>query len=204
MAGFVNAGEARREAHDVLAQARFEHDSGDGDVVDAIEELVRPIRDFLDGASPDGDLSLGIPLGFFVAVLVAAAALAAVAASRAVQRRLEVGRWHGRREGAVRSPAGDLKIVERAASEAEARGDFALAIRLRFRAGLIRLAERGAIRLRPSLTVRQAAGEVRSPTLDRLAVHFESVAYGGRSASADDVTSTRHAWSDLLEEVGKG
>ena len=48
--------------------------------------------------------------------------------------------------------------------EAERRGEHELALRLRFRAGLLRLDERGAIELRPSLPTGEVVARAAAPT----------------------------------------
>jgi hypothetical protein len=58
----------------------------------------------------------------------------------------------------------DPDALERQADDEERAGRFDIALRLRFRAGLLRLDRRGAIRYRPSLTtdeVRRALGSGR-------------------------------------------
>lgn len=91
--------------------------------------------------------------------------------------------------------------LERSAEEAERAGDLALAVRLRFRAGLVRLDRAGVLRLRPSLTTGAVTRAVPSETLVRLAADFDEIAYGGRPAEADDVTSARTGWPRVLTEA---
>jgi hypothetical protein len=104
------------------------------------------------------------------------------------------------------APAGaragdDPRELERAAAEAERAGDRERAIRLRFRAGLVRLGHADAIELRPSLTTAEAARSLRSPTFDSLAATFEQVAYGGRRASERDLDEARRAWPNVIDEA---
>ena len=83
------------------------------------------------------------------------------------------------------SPADDEDpdALERAADEAERDGDLARALRLRFRAGLLRLGDRGAIHYRPSVTTGEVRRTLGSATFDDLAGTFEAVTYGGRTAA---------------------
>ena len=81
----------------------------------------------------------------------------------------------------------DPDALERAADEAERDGDLDRAVRLRFRAGLLRLGDRGAIRYRPSVTTGEVRRTLDSRRFDDLAGTFEAVTYGGRAADRPDV-----------------
>jgi hypothetical protein len=97
----------------------------------------------------------------------------------------------------------DPDQLERDAASAEAAGDLDQAIRLRFRAGLLRLDRVGAIRFRPSLTSSQVARTLRSHDFEELAATFDAVAYGGRAADVTDVTDARDRWPRVLTEARK-
>lgn len=104
------------------------------------------------------------------------------------------------------SPDGDGEdpdALERGADEAERDGDLARAVRLRFRAGLLRLGDRGAIRYRPSVTTGEVRHALGSPRFDDLAGTFEAVTYGGRDAERPDVDTARREWPHVLEETGR-
>ena len=58
-------------------------------------------------------------------------------------------------------------------------------MRLRFRAGLLRLDARELIEYRPSLTTGEVAETIVSPTFDRIGADFDEIAYGGRFARED-------------------
>ena len=92
--------------------------------------------------------------------------------------------------------------LERMADGAERRGAFAEAVRLRFRAGLLRLDDLGAIDLRPGLTNAAAARTLRSSRFDGLAHDFDEVVYGGRPATAGDADEARVEWRHLVAEAG--
>lgn len=112
----------------------------------------------------------------------------------------------GRSGTRVRGDAGapvDPDALERAADDAERGGELDEALRLRFRAGLLRLDSRGAITFRPSLTTGEVRRLLGSDTFDDLATTFEEVAYGGRHAAPPDVENARRAWPRLLEEAGR-
>ena len=91
--------------------------------------------------------------------------------------------------------------LDRRAEEAERRGQLADALRLRFRAGLLRLDGLGAIDLRPGLTNAAAARLLGSRRFDRLTVDFDEVVYGGRRATSGDVALSRAEWPRVLEEA---
>jgi hypothetical protein len=95
----------------------------------------------------------------------------------------------------------DPRELERLADEAERDGDLARAVRLRFRAGLLRLGERGVITYRPSVTTTEVRHAIGSETFDDLARTFERVAYGGQDAAEPDVLAARRGWPRVLDET---
>lgn len=104
------------------------------------------------------------------------------------------GRRGGRR---VQSPA----ELDRLAAEAERAGDHETALRLRFRAGLLRLDDAGALTYRPSMTTGAVTRQVHSPTLAELAATLEEVVYGERTATPEDVADARERWPVALVEA---
>lgn len=92
--------------------------------------------------------------------------------------------------------------LERQADAAERAGAFDEAVRLRFRAGLLRLDGVGAISYSPALTAGYISRTLRSPTLRQLTATFDRVAYGSRGASAEDAGAARTGWPRVLSEVG--
>jgi hypothetical protein len=202
-----DADTARRQAAEILSQDRFHEPEvprplkGVFDWIgERLEPVTRPIgaaiSDFMEWARdvvPGADAGLWVVLAAFV--LVASALVAAnLGARRARLRAFEGGlAGTGRRE--------DPAVLERAAAEAERRGDLEGAVRLRFRAGLLRLAGVDLIEWHPSLTSGRVASAVRSPTFDELAASFDAIVYGGRSAHASDVDLARTKWPRVLEEV---
>jgi hypothetical protein len=95
----------------------------------------------------------------------------------------------------------DPRELERLADEAEHRGDLEIALRLRFRAGLLRLGAAHAVELRPGLTTREARRALRSPRFDSLARTFDEVVYGRRPPKPDDVESAKLEWPRVVEEA---
>jgi hypothetical protein len=96
----------------------------------------------------------------------------------------------------------DPAELERAADEAEQAGRLDQALRLRFRAGLLRLGDRGAIRYRPSVTTNEVRRVLGSETFDELARTFDAVAYGGRDAEPPDLDTARREWPRVVAGAG--
>ena len=88
--------------------------------------------------------------------------------------------------------------LERFADAAEREGRLDHALRLRFRAGLLRLGDRGAIRYRPSLTTNEVRRALGSESFDELARTFEAVTYGGREAEPPDLDTARRSWPQVV------
>jgi hypothetical protein len=134
-------------------------------------------------------------------VIVAAAilAVAVFAATRLAARRVafEAGATTPGARGHDEDPA----ELERLADEAERRGDLEVAVRLRFRAGLLRLARAKALPRSPSLRTGEARRALRSPRFDGLARDFDEIVYGRRRPLPDDVASARSDWPQVLDEV---
>jgi hypothetical protein len=96
--------------------------------------------------------------------------------------------------------ADDPGALEAAAAEAEARGDLALAVRLRFRAGLLRLdRDASVISYRPSLPTFEVRAELGSPAFDELADRFEAITYGGNPAEPNDTADARREWPRVVD-----
>jgi hypothetical protein len=182
-----HGGPAPRPLHGVLTS-----------IGNAAKAVLDPIGSFFDR------LSRRIPGGAPVFWLVAAALVVMVAAvltSRTVRRRAAAAeRLRGESVGGPGGKSPDQ--LEREAVESERAGDLEHAIRLRFRAGLLRLDLAHAIEFRPSITTTEVSGALGSPAFDELALTFEEVAYGGRPAAPPDVDAAKREWPALLAEVG--
>lgn len=194
--GVVDPDQAREQAREILGERRYkpaEVPRPFEGVLEWIGDRLQPIGDFFSRLveSLPGKILLG-------ALLAGAVALVAwfVARQRAAEG---MGGASGRRTAAERVDPGRL---ERDADAAERRGDLDLALRLRFRAGLLRLDRSGAIHFRPSITSGQVARQLQLRDFDDLAYTFDAVAYGGRHASATDVSSARATWPRVVERAG--
>jgi hypothetical protein len=138
--------------------------------------------------------------------IVAGIAVVAVL-SLATARALERGRVAREGDGTPRGTAAnaeDPDALERAAAEAEAAGDLELAVRLRFRAGLLRLdRDAHAIAYRPSIGTAAVRSELGSPAFDALADRFERIAYGGDDADTTDSEDARKEWPRVVAAARK-
>ena len=140
--------------------------------------------------------SPSLPVAIFVALVILG--LAALAARGAGQRTILEREAAKEGKEPKRATGRDLT---READEAERRGDFASAVRLRFQAGLTRLDELGSIELRPSLTASGVVRESGLGAIGGLADAYERVAFGGREASAGDAEKQRSGWRSVVEEA---
>jgi hypothetical protein len=190
----IDAATARHQAEQILSERRFHRHEVPRPfrgVLDALSRLVEPVVNAI------GDL-FGQPwLGWPLAALLVLGALLLVA--RAVRRRA----WEGLREAGERAPRPlDPTRMEREADEAERRGDLERAIRLRFRAGLLRLDRAKAIELEPSTTSGEVSRTLRSRDFEDVAASFDAVVYGRRRPEGEDVELSRAGWRRVLAEVG--
>jgi hypothetical protein len=188
---------AREQARSILSQPRYRGSSVPRPLHGALvwvgrklAPLVRPYH-WLGRHVPGGDATVWVLLGGIAIVI--AASVAHRTASRRGGRRLE------QLERARLPSEADPGKLERAADEAERSGDHELALRLRFRAGLLRLASARVIPLRDSLTNGEVRRLLRLREFDALARTHDEVVYGGRTASAGDSGFARESWPRVLE-----
>ena len=197
-AGQVDPDRARDQARDILGGRRYKPADVPRPFEGALEWLgdrLRPIGDFFSRITESlpGKIALA-------ALLAAVVALVALLVARRRAPTIVAGGGRGRQPADERADPGRL---EREADAAEQRGELDVALRLRFRAGLLRLDRAGAINFRPSITTGQVARRLRLPVFDDLAVTFDAVAYGGRHASTTDVSSARVAWPRVVEQAAR-
>ncbi|HUA03701.1 MAG TPA: hypothetical protein VMB27_07330 [Solirubrobacteraceae bacterium] len=197
----ADADAARREAAAILRESRFHnpkvprplhgvlHDLGD--VIGAVGRAVTHGVDSIGSGFPGGTVVVWIVLGL---VLLGTIAYGARRYSRRALLR-EPGRGIAGRRGGGPERAGDL---EREAARAERDGRFEEAVRLRFRAGLARLAEDGAIRTARSTPNAELSRTLQSPDFDALARRFDEIAYGASAAGPDDADEARRRWGEVV------
>jgi hypothetical protein len=188
----------REAARRILAERRFQE-------VDRPRPLRRPLAWLADRIRVAGDaledLASALPGGRATLVALAALVLAVLVA-------VFVAPLLGRRGArtaeaeASRAAAGvDPRALEREAEAAEARGELERALRLRFRAGLARLALQRRVAREASLTSAELSRRLASPRFDELARTFDEVVYGGRPARPEEVEAARQGWPRVLEEA---
>lgn len=141
-----------------------------------------------------------IVLGLIVGAVVIALAVTITAnlgrrRARAVDARIR--REHEAARGL------DPRELERAAAAAEEAGDFQEALRLYFRAGLVRLDRAGLIDLRPGTTSGTVAESVGSPEFGRLVTRFDTVVYGDKPAAPTDPALARQVIADILKATSE-
>jgi hypothetical protein len=188
---------ARRAAASILREGRFHNPSvprplhgvlhAIGSAAGAVGRAVVHAVDAVGRLIPGGSAVVWILLDLAV---VAGSVMAARQASRRALLR-ERGGGRGRRAAAVQSAA-DL---DREAARAERDGRYAEAVRLRFRAGLADLDERGAIARPGSTPNAQLARRLHSDDFDALARRFDEIAYGSAPAGAEDAEEARRRWA---------
>ncbi len=196
---------ARSQARAILAERRFRqgpiprplhgllHAVGKAleSPLGAVEELVSKLA----ASTPGGSITVWAVLA---ALVLAISCLFAVRGSRRALRDPATGAGPG---SGVPLRASDL---ERDAGEADAQGRYAEAVRLRFRAGLMRLAERELVAAAPSMLNADVSRALHSERFDALARRFDEITYGGRCALEVDSEDARREWSRLLGSGERG
>jgi hypothetical protein len=189
---------ARERARAILAESRFHS----GPIPRPLHGLLHAVGRALESPLQAleelvSSLAVDVPGGsttVWAALAAAVLALTAALAARGARRSLRDPT--GGTEGAARTlRARDLERDATAAEAQERHGD---AVRLRFRAGLMRLAELELVDGAPSMLNAEVARALDSEDFDRLARRFEQIAYGGREADAEDVRVARREWSSVL------
>ncbi|HWK29401.1 MAG TPA: DUF4129 domain-containing protein [Solirubrobacter sp.] len=189
------SGDPRADARAVLAEDRFHGSKLPGPfkgvigwIGDRLPDVKVPL-DWLDDLLPGGRSVVWVVLG---ALVLGAAWLVA-------RRTLTTRVRHAEAQARAAAPASlDPRELERRADAAELAGDLEAALRLRFRAGLLRLDARGAIEFRPSISTTEVRRAVHSEDFDALAATFDDVVYGGREPAADDLDAARERWPRVV------
>ena len=185
---------ATEEAREVLDQRKYKRSGVPQPLRSPIQRLgdwLRDGYDWLVDRFPGG--------GFGVWTLFAAFALflGGLLAGRVIRR--HVDEEHASATAARRAGE-DPRALEREADAADRAGDHEKAVRLRFRAGLLQLDARGAIDLRPGLTTGAIARQLGSEAFTEVRETFDEIAYGGRTATAEDAAAAKVGWKRVLAE----
>ncbi len=190
----VSAAGARAAAASILSSARY----GKATVPDPLLNLLNKLRNALASLAAEAP---GGPVAFWAVAAAIVLALALFGAHRML-RRLAPAQRSDYDPGSVEGE--DPATLERDAQAAEARGAFSEAVRLRFRAGLLRLGSRDAIDYRPSVLTAEVVRDLDSPEFELLNETFERVAYGGVPADPEDADAAREGWRTVLSQQGGG
>ena len=211
-AAAVDADQAREDARRILEQDRYrpqEIPRPLRGVLEAIAKVLEPVGDAINAVfewigdrfaavasvTPGGAATLGALLGFLVVALVV------FQTQRIIARRSQTGPGDEAVHGPTRIE--EPRDLERRAAAARAAGDHELAVRLLFRAGLLRLARARVIPARSSLTTGDLRRILELPEFDRLGVAFDEIAYGRRPATETDTDRARAGWTRVLEETAR-
>jgi hypothetical protein len=191
---------ARGTARDILRDRRFRREPAPRPLRGPLQWLGRRLQTVGDWFA-----RLLRPVPGWVWLGLAIAVVAAIVGRIIVvsRRRRVTGDGHSHAFSGLDAEPEDPEALDRDADDAERRGDLERALRLRFRAGLLRLGDRGAIAYRPSVTTGEVRRALGSDTFDELAHTFEGVAYGGRAARPPDVDAARREWPRVLDDAGR-
>jgi len=159
-------------------------------VLDWLGDRLQPIGGLVDRILPGGENVVWLVLAAVVLLL------AIVFATRLVGKRgpgAERGFAQARAVGSL-----DAAQLERDADAAESAGDLERALRLRFRAGVLRLLERRQLDDGTSITTGALVRRFRSDAFAAGARSFDEVVYGRRQPTPDDARRVREAWEAVL------
>ena len=190
----LDADRLRSEASDILSGREYSETSlprplkGLFDWIgEQLEPLVGPLDKILNSSS------FQYPIG--AVVLIGAAFLAV----RAVRGRAKQDSVQRRRQRLI--DTADPNILERKADEAERSGRFGVAVRLRFRAGLIHLELADRLSRTETTTGRDLRQQLDLPAFDRLADQFDFVTYGLSPSSSEDYQEALDNWKQVLKSA---
>lgn len=187
--GALSVSEARETAADILADPEYRQVTGEAAI-----SLRERISEWIVERLPAPIATALTSAWFWLALGAIAVALIVAAALRTARRRVERARTAASGVVGGEEPTLTAGELEGAAAAAESSGDLDEAVRLRFKAGLVRLGESGAIAYRESLSTAAVRRLVRSEDLDVLARVFDRIHYGGDRAVPADLAQSRALW----------
>ena len=189
--------EAREEARRILAEDRFHETELPrplrrplewlGDRLEPIVKFVERILEPLPGAT---SLVWLVLAGFVLLLVVWLATRLAVRRGPAAPR--------PRAGTRTEEESADAATLERLADAAERAGDLERALRLRFRAGILRLVERRQLDDPEVVTTGSLARTYRSELFSAGARAFDEVVYGRRAPTPEDLRRVREGWQAVL------
>jgi hypothetical protein len=198
----VDSDRLRAEAERILSQPEYRVETTTSERFSTwVRDIWLRFLEFLESVAGlvGGPLVLGSIL-ILVVVVVAVLIARNLGKRRAREMEERIRREHALARG------DDPNALEDAADMAADVGDLAEAVRLRFRAGLLRLDEVGLINYRPGLTSNEITDLLRSPLFETLARRFDEIVYGRQQATAIDYENAKLGWRDLTSatvEAGK-
>jgi hypothetical protein len=195
IAAAVDPERARADARNILSGRQYRSDPAPRPLRGPLHWLgkrLEPIARFL------GSVFDAVPWFVWVALGIALLAWVIWLFVRDVEGRKAPFGIAGRAGATAAAEREDPDALEREADDAERTGDYERAVRLRFRAGLLRLGARGTIEYQPSITTIEVRRALDSPTFDALAETFDEITYGGRDAVEPDAVDARARWPELL------
>jgi hypothetical protein len=195
------APEARRLASAILAEPRFHAPRVPRPLHGALHSLGSvldaPLRALGDLITALGTIFPGGVAAVWIALALLAVGGGILLARRYIRSTPAAPRANG--AALEESPDTPTDLLA-AAQRAERAGRLDEAVRLRFRAGLLALAQRGAVEDVACAPNGQLAAALHSDRFRRLAGRFDEIAYGGAAAAQDDVEAARREWPALLRE----
>jgi hypothetical protein len=191
----VDPDQARRDAEEILGGRRYQRDPAPR----PFRGQLKWVGDRLHSAGEASERAFNaLPRWLWVVIALVVFGLLTWFIVRNAERRLirRAAAGVGAAFGDDALPD-DPGVLEREADEAERNGDFERAVRLRFRAGLLRLGAGGRIQYTPSITTGEVRRTLQSPTFDELASTFDEITYGDRDAVPPDAADARARWPEL-------
>jgi len=188
---------ARHAASQILSASRFHEPkfprplhgllNSIGQILEAPLHALNSLVNSIATAVPGGVAAVWAILG------VAVVGVVALLASRSARGRV----------AAIASPSATGKPnaseLERLAAAAQAAGHLEEAVRLRFRAGLFRLAEREVITSAPTRPSADISRALDSARFDLLAGRFDEIVYGASPATSEDVDQQGREWPEIIK-----
>jgi hypothetical protein len=189
---------ARRDAQRILDGRRYNGAEVPRPLAGPIEWLGDRIQPAIDWIDDRGSDVPGGPIVLWMALAGLVLLAAGGVTSQTIRRRAIAVE---RARAAALPATEDPHQLERAADRAEQDGDWERAVRLRFRAGLLRLDRRRVLVYRPSLTTGEVARATGSRSFAEIGDRFDAIVYGGRPAEQEDAEAAKRGWAAVLTEA---
>jgi hypothetical protein len=183
-------------AHAILRGRRFRGTGVPRPFHHALVWLGQPLArayHWLGGIVPGGTWDLDVLIAVLVLVIVC------IVAWRIAARR-SLGLPHDSFDGTTRAVINPGEL-ERRADEADRAGNPEEAVRLRFRAGMIRLGRARILPARESVTTGEARRILHLVEFDELARAHDEIVFASRPALDRDSIEAREGWPRVLEEA---